>query len=48
MASEAPSTERDGNRWALLYITAPTPDPTAVLSTVKKEKQSNLLVLEAQ
>jgi hypothetical protein len=28
-ASEAPSTERDGNRWALLYTTAPTLDPTA-------------------
>jgi hypothetical protein len=24
-----PSTERDGNRWALLNITAPTLDPTA-------------------
>ena len=31
MASEAPSTERDGNRWALLYITAPTLDPTAAV-----------------
>jgi len=29
VASEAPSTERDGNRWALLYTTAPTLDPTA-------------------
>ena len=29
-ASEVPSTERDGNRWApLLYITAPTLDPTS-------------------
>jgi GTP1/Obg family GTP-binding protein len=29
VASEAPSTERDGNSWALLYTTAPTLDPTA-------------------
>jgi hypothetical protein len=29
VASEAPPTERGGNRWALLYITAPTLDPTA-------------------
>ena len=28
-ASEALSTERDGNSWALLYTTAPTLDPTA-------------------
>jgi hypothetical protein len=30
MASEAPSTERDGNRWAILNTTAPTLDPTSV------------------
>jgi RNA-directed DNA polymerase len=29
VASEAPSTERDGNSWALLDTTAPTFDPTA-------------------
>ncbi|MBE3135589.1 MAG: CocE/NonD family hydrolase, partial [Acidobacteria bacterium] len=28
VASEAPSTERDGNSWALLDTTAPTLDPT--------------------
>jgi hypothetical protein len=30
-ASEAPSTERDGNSWALLHTTAPVLDPTATL-----------------
>mgnify|MGYP000026056400 CR=1 FL=1 len=34
MASEAPSTERDGNRWALLYTTAPTLDPTVSQMTI--------------
>ena len=35
MASEAPSTERDGNRWALLYTTAPTLDPTAAQQAIE-------------
>jgi hypothetical protein len=35
MASEAPSTERDGNRWAILNTTAPTLDPTAAHKSTK-------------
>ncbi len=31
VASEAPSTERDGNSWAFLNTTAPVPDPTVEL-----------------
>jgi hypothetical protein len=37
VASEAPSTERDGNRWALLDTTAPTLDPTVDHAAVPGE-----------
>lgn len=48
MASEAPSTERDGNRWALLYTTAPTLDPTAAQQVLAIEVTTNLTEPEAQ
>jgi hypothetical protein len=42
VASEAPSTERDGNRWALLDTTAPTLDPTAAQPEELRHRQADL------